>query len=255
MENPTSFDLNEAIRRWQENFGGSPAFGAENLEELASHLRASVERLKAGGLSEEEAFVIAARRIGEREPLAQEYAKVNAAAGWSWAAVSFWMVAGIYLLQVGYSLSLAMLGLGQTLAERLLRPFMMGSGSPVAHFMRHVIYTDGGLLSVYYSPPEITPTLRALLVVVLVARLAARNWMGFGGFVRSFERPVRTALDLVVLGLVSLLSPEVTRDFAGYSRMANDGLLAGMAAVNVVLVLGMVLLARRGLRKSGAALA
>ena len=64
MENRTPFDLNEAIRRWQENLGDSPAFGADNLEELASHLRASVQSLKADGLSEEEAFLIATRRIG-----------------------------------------------------------------------------------------------------------------------------------------------------------------------------------------------
>ena len=81
MENPTPFDLNEAIRRWQEKLGRSPAIGADNLEELASHLRASVQRLKAGGLSEEEAFVIATRRIGERGGLEQEYAKVKHGGG------------------------------------------------------------------------------------------------------------------------------------------------------------------------------
>ena len=77
MENPTPFDLNEAIRRWQESFGASRAFGADNLEELASHLRASVQRLQADGLSEEEAFQIAVRRLGERGALERELAKVH----------------------------------------------------------------------------------------------------------------------------------------------------------------------------------
>ena len=77
MENPTHFDLNEAIRRWHKNLGASLAFKADNLEELESHLRASVQRLQSNGLSEEEAFLIAMHRIGERGLLEREYAKVN----------------------------------------------------------------------------------------------------------------------------------------------------------------------------------
>jgi hypothetical protein len=59
MENRTPFDLNEAIRRWQQNLGASPALNADDLEELASHLRALVQKLQADGLSEEEAFLAA----------------------------------------------------------------------------------------------------------------------------------------------------------------------------------------------------
>ncbi len=73
MENRTPFDLNEAIRRWQCGLGKAPAFCADDLEELASHLRASVQRLKADRLSEEEAFLIAVHRIGAREPLEREF--------------------------------------------------------------------------------------------------------------------------------------------------------------------------------------
>ena len=56
MENQTPFDLNEAIRRWQQNLSDSPAFKADNLEELASHLRASVQRLKAMGFRKRRRF-------------------------------------------------------------------------------------------------------------------------------------------------------------------------------------------------------
>ncbi len=77
METPTPFDLNEAIRLWQQNLATSPALSADNLEELASHLRASVQSLQADGLSDEEAFLAATRRLGEPAALEQEYAKVN----------------------------------------------------------------------------------------------------------------------------------------------------------------------------------
>ena len=76
MENPSPFDLNEAIRCWQQNLSDSPAFKADNLEELTSHLRASIQKLKADGLSEKEAFQIATQRIGERGALEREFAKV-----------------------------------------------------------------------------------------------------------------------------------------------------------------------------------
>ena len=78
MENRTPFDLNEAIRRWQQNLGASPALSADNVEELASHLRASVQKLQADGLSEEEAFQAATRRLGERGALEREFGKVAA---------------------------------------------------------------------------------------------------------------------------------------------------------------------------------
>ena len=105
MENPTPFYLKEAIRRWRENLGASPAFGADNLEELASHLCASVQRLKADGHSEEEAFQIAARRIGERGPLEREFAKVNPAGNWWLPVLLFWGVTGLFLLRVISSVS------------------------------------------------------------------------------------------------------------------------------------------------------
>lgn len=92
MENPTPFDLNEAIRRWQHDLGASPAFCADNLEELASHLRASVHKLKTAGLSEEEAFFVAARRLGGLDELSSEFGKVND--GLVWRARLLWMVAG-----------------------------------------------------------------------------------------------------------------------------------------------------------------
>jgi hypothetical protein len=78
MENRTPFDLSEAIRRWQQNLGASPALSADNLEELASRLRASVQKLQADGLSEKEAFLAATRRLGERGALEREFAKVAA---------------------------------------------------------------------------------------------------------------------------------------------------------------------------------
>jgi hypothetical protein len=72
-----SFDLNSAILHWRDQLSQSPQFRDENLAELESHLRDAVVRLQGQELSEEEAFVIATRRIGSVEQLASEFEKVN----------------------------------------------------------------------------------------------------------------------------------------------------------------------------------
>jgi hypothetical protein len=93
MEATTPFDLSHAVRQWREDLAQSPALQSENLDELEAHLRDSVARLEAGGLSEEEAFLIATRRIGKRPFLEQEFGKVNRSFIWFdrilWALIAF----------------------------------------------------------------------------------------------------------------------------------------------------------------------
>lgn len=77
MENPPQFDLNESIQRWRANLEASSAFHATDLNELEGHLRDSINVLEAKGLSLQEAFLIAARRLGSPETLSTEFGKVN----------------------------------------------------------------------------------------------------------------------------------------------------------------------------------
>lgn len=98
MENPTQFDLNEAVRNWREGLSGSPAIRAENLLELETHLRDGVAALEAAGLTPAEAFLVAQRRLGPASALDQEFGKVNRREVWLDRAV--WMVAGSVVLTV-----------------------------------------------------------------------------------------------------------------------------------------------------------
>jgi hypothetical protein len=95
METKTAFDLNTAIQRWREHLGQSPQFRPENLEELEIHLRDSVAALRDKTLSEEEAFLVATRRIGGVPALEPEYAKVNGKAVWMNRLL--WMLVGAQL--------------------------------------------------------------------------------------------------------------------------------------------------------------
>ena len=82
MGNPASFDLNRRIEQWRANLATSPSFHGENLDELESHLRDSVATMQSRGLSADEAFLIATRRIGTSSALESEFAKVNGKALW-----------------------------------------------------------------------------------------------------------------------------------------------------------------------------
>jgi len=93
METASPFDLNQEIKCWRENLGASPAFANENLDELETHLRDSIIKLQTPELSTEEAFIIAAKRLGEGGLLEREFTKVNLQAVWLDRVL--WMLIGI----------------------------------------------------------------------------------------------------------------------------------------------------------------
>jgi hypothetical protein len=95
MENPTSFDLNEAIRRWRTEFGSPGSLSAVDMEELESHLRDHVAALAASGMKPEAAFSAAVKQLGDRQRVAAEFAKINPQRIWLERAI--WMAAGVLL--------------------------------------------------------------------------------------------------------------------------------------------------------------
>jgi hypothetical protein len=77
METTAPFDLNIALQHWRERLGQSPEIKSESLTELESHVRDSVGQLEIKGLSSEESFLIATRRVGSPAQLEPEFAKMN----------------------------------------------------------------------------------------------------------------------------------------------------------------------------------
>jgi hypothetical protein len=112
MENQANFDLNAALAQWRRRAAAAPAFSPENIRELELHLVDSVSKLQSSGLSTEEAFDIAQKRIGPVQTLNSEFAKVNGDR--VWLERSLWMAAGLqmfvfsgYIAQTVVSLALA----------------------------------------------------------------------------------------------------------------------------------------------------
>ncbi len=88
------FDLDEQIKIWRKNLNALESFETVDIDELENHLREEIERLLLSGLSEQEAFLVAAHRLGHIDSLSEEFSKVNT--GILWRKRFFW--SGIIIL-------------------------------------------------------------------------------------------------------------------------------------------------------------
>jgi hypothetical protein len=93
MATQPRFDLPQRLAAWRQALTQSAAFTPEAAEELEAHLRDSIDRLRTAGLTDEEAFLVAVRRLGNADDIETEFAKVNPWPVAAWRG--FWMLAGL----------------------------------------------------------------------------------------------------------------------------------------------------------------
>ena len=115
MENQTRFDLNTALENWRAELAAQPSLSAENRRELETHLRDIFTELKARGLSEDESFWLARRRVGQTHQLAAEFVKADSTQ--IWRDRVFWMAVALltyslwsYLTSVSIMAVIMMIG-------------------------------------------------------------------------------------------------------------------------------------------------
>jgi len=72
------FNLEQAIEDWRQKMLATGIETPVPLEELELHLREEMERQMRSGLSEEKAFEMAAKRVGEAQILEAEFKKIPA---------------------------------------------------------------------------------------------------------------------------------------------------------------------------------
>jgi len=99
------FDLNEKIAKWRSNLAQSETLAGSDIDELENHLREEIEQLTILKLSDEEAFMVAAHRLGSTDNLAAEYGKINS--GMKLRRRLSFMIAGVlaYLLATYFAIS------------------------------------------------------------------------------------------------------------------------------------------------------
>ena len=71
------FDLEAQIRTWKSHLYAAGSISHADIDELESHLRDSIDDLTAKGISTEEAFLIAIRRLGDISIIHDEFAKIS----------------------------------------------------------------------------------------------------------------------------------------------------------------------------------
>ena len=184
MENASHFDLNASLHCWLERLAQSPNFQKENVAEMESHVRDSIVRLQSQGLSAEESFLIAIRRVGSVEKLESEFGKVNRS----------------LKNRIIHALILVFFSLGCWFLWGTLKVSVMAgvyTGGPLPAFTR-LLFSLKDFLAV---PPLIAAIY--CLVFFLRKEHSRSSWIGFfaatAGFLILFALPVAVAVYLPLI--------------------------------------------------------
>jgi hypothetical protein len=117
MEPSNETSVNEVIRRWRAGLADTETMPPTDLDELEAHLRDAIDRLASTGLSPDEAFLVASRRLGTATGLTNEFAKINGHE--IWLTRVLWMIGGVLVAMMLSKLSSAIANLGMLAGARL----------------------------------------------------------------------------------------------------------------------------------------
>ena len=81
-------DLDIQIAEWRAAILRGPAVDTADADEIESHLRDQIAELRAAGLADDEAFLIAVKRLGQVDALTAEYARVHSDRLWKQLALT-----------------------------------------------------------------------------------------------------------------------------------------------------------------------
>ncbi len=166
MATQTRFDLNVAIESWRNELAAQAHLTPDDRRELEKHLADSITDLRGHGLSEEESFLLAERRMGQPQRLAEEFVKADPIKIWRERA--FWMVLGLLAFS-----------LWQGLVDMYLRYYREEVG--VYHVRRFLL--------VYVLPA---------IVLLLTQRWAVKSVTAFCAFFKTRWRFAVTLIAFIV---------------------------------------------------------
>jgi hypothetical protein len=74
--------LETQIAEWRAYVAGAPALNGRDVDELEDHLRDQIAELNTAGLSDDEAFLVAVKRMGNVDTLSREFAREHSGRLW-----------------------------------------------------------------------------------------------------------------------------------------------------------------------------
>jgi len=80
--------LESQIAEWRSFVGQSPAVDGRDVDELEAHLRDQIADLGQGGLADDEAFLVAVKRMGGFDDLSREFAREHSGRLWKQLVLS-----------------------------------------------------------------------------------------------------------------------------------------------------------------------
>lgn len=205
-------DMESQVAEWRAYVAKAPAVNGRDVDELEGHLRDQIAELGAAGLTGDEAFLVAVKRMGDLDSLSREFAREHSGRLWKQlvlkgedapAPSSGWLEAVMFALAAAFAIQVARLAAQFPEEETgwLLRnaglfvlPFVAG------YFARRrqldlrgwVLTTAPFVLSALvvnlypYSAGSATELLVALHLPVVLWFAVAYPYMG--GTIRSHER-------------------------------------------------------------------
>ena len=109
------------IAEWRTYVGNAPAVNGHDVDELEDHLRHQIAELSAAGLAEDEAFLVAVKRMGDVDTVSREFAREHSDRLWKQLlgagedaspAPSGWVEALVVALAAAVVIELARLAAG-----------------------------------------------------------------------------------------------------------------------------------------------
>src|SRR5680860_227957 len=75
-------DVESQIAAWRAYVAKAPAVNGRDVDELEGHLRDQIAELDAAGLTADEAFLVAVKRMGDLDTLSREFAREHSGRLW-----------------------------------------------------------------------------------------------------------------------------------------------------------------------------
>ena len=76
------------IKEWRAYVAGAPGVNGRDVDELEDHLRGQIAELNEAGLADDEAFLVAVKRMGDLDSLSREFAREHSGRLWKQLVLS-----------------------------------------------------------------------------------------------------------------------------------------------------------------------
>lgn len=161
--------LDERIRDWRGFVQRRASISVGDAEELESHLRDTIVELQDGGLREDEAFLIAVRRLGAVDALSREYAAEHSDRLWKQLVLGSDEAPSARGLSVALALAVA-----AGLAVQVPRLFGLSPDTAGGDYIKNLPLLVLPFLALFFVwRAAVEPARRARVLAVVGAGLAA----------------------------------------------------------------------------------